>query len=161
MVPQKALAKLQLQCSRREYCCGQIRQRLLRWSGKEKSSGKVGYSATEIEEVISSLVADKFIDDARFADAYVRDKARFSKWGSVKIAYNLKKLGVESSVVEAALRNNAGCFGREELVELLKRKYGTIKEDEPWARKREKLLRFALQRGFEYGQIMDVINEFR
>ena len=161
MVQQKALAKLQLQCSRREYCCGQIRQRLLKWSEKEKSLGKTGYSATEIEEVISSLVADKFLDDARFADAYVRDKARFAKWGSVKIAYNLKKLGVEHSVIEAALRDNSGCFGSEGLVQLLKRKHGTLKADEPWARKREKLMRFALQRGFEYGQIMEVINEFR
>ena len=161
MTPGQALARLQGQCSKAEHCCSQIRKRLLGWSLKEVACGRPGFSDVEIERIISSLVEDRFVDDARFADAYVRDKARFSKWGAVKIAYNLKRLGVDPSVIKAALRENSSFFGEEMLVELMQKKWKGLKAEEPLARKREKLVRFALQRGFDYGQIMKVINDFR
>ena len=161
MTFEQALARLQGQCGKAEYCCGQIRQRLQRWSSKEVACGRSGFSADEIEEMIASLVEERFVDDSRFAGAYVRDKARFSKWGSVKIAYNLKRLGVAPSVVKEALQENASCFGEQMLRELLQKKWDSFKEDEPQVKKREKLVRFALQRGFDYGQIMELINDFR
>ncbi len=161
MTPEQALARLQGQCSKAEYCCGQIRRRLLGWSHREIACGKPGFSEEEIERIISSLVEERFVDDARFADAYVRDKARFSKWGAVKIAYNLKRLGVGSAVIDVALQENSSFFGDEMLIDLLQKKWKSLKVGEPVSRKREKLVRFALQRGFDYGQIMKVINDFR
>lgn len=161
MTPEQALARLQGQCSKAEYCCGQVRQRLLVWSRKDIAGGKPGFSDEEIERIISSLVDDRFVDDARFADAYVRDKARFSKWGAVKIAYNLKRLGVEPVVVKVALQENSSFFCDDMLLDTLRKKWKSFKEDEPVAKKRERLVRFALQRGFDYGQIMKVINDFR
>ena len=101
------------------------------------------------------------MDDARFAGAYVRDKARFSKWGAVKIAYNLKRLGVGPAAVKAALHENSSLFGDDLLLDTMRKKWKSFKEDEPLAKKREKLVRFALQRGFDYGQIMKLINDFR
>ena len=161
MTPEQALARLQGQCSKAEYCCAQIRQRLHKWSLKEMSCGKPGFSARQIEDIVSSLVADRFVDDSRFACAYVRDKARFSKWGAVKIAYNLKRLGICPATVKMALQENLSLFGDDLLLEALRKKWKSFKEDEPVARKREKLVRFALQRGFDYGQIMKLINDFR
>ena len=101
------------------------------------------------------------MDDARFANAYVRDKARFSKWGAVKIAYNLKRLGVGASEVKVALQENSQFFGEGMLLDILQKKWNSFADREPVAKKREKLVRFALQRGFDYGQIMKVINDFR
>lgn len=161
MTPEQALARLQGQCSKAEYCCGQIRQRLLRWSHKETACGKPGFSEEEIERILSSLVKERFVDDARFADAYVRDKARFSKWGAVKIAYNLKRMGVGAAIVRSALQENSQFFDDGMLLDLLQKKWKSLKSGEPVERKREKLVRFALQRGFDYGQIMKVINDFR
>ena len=161
MTPEQALARLQGQCSKAEYCCGQIRQRLLRWSLKDTAGGKPGFSAEVVEQIISSLVKERFVDDARFADAYVRDKALFSKWGAVKIAYNLKRLGVDAAVIKSALQENSQFFDDGMLRELLQKKWESLDGEESVARKREKLVRFALQRGFDYGQIMKVINDFR
>ena len=161
MTPEQALARLQGQCSKAEYCCAQIRQKLQQWSKKEAACGKKGFSTEEIEQIVYSLEKERFVDDARFANAYVRDKARFSKWGAVKIAYNLKRLGVNSSVVSAALQENASCFDEKLVNALLQKKWDSFKKEEPVAKKREKLVRFALQRGFDYGQIMRLINDFR
>ena len=131
------------------------------WSRKEIASGKPGFSDLEIERVISSLVEDKFVDDARFANAYVRDKARFSKWGAVKIAYNLKRLGVDATAIKVAIQENSSFFRDEMLFDLLQKKWKSFDAGEPVAKKRERLVRFAVQRGFDYGQIMKVINDFR
>ena len=127
----------------------------------QEQKGLPGFSQQQVEEIVASLIKDKFVDDSRFAGAYVRDKARFSGWGAAKIAYNLKVLGIGSDVISCALEDNRECFDDEKLKVMLQKKWNTLKEDMPLQQKREKTLRFALGRGFQYGQIMEAIKTFR
>ena len=106
------------------------------------------------------LVKERFVDDARFADAYVRDKARFAKWGKLKVMYNLRNLGVGDAIIKEALDGNSHLFDDGMLEELLEKKWRQMKVGEPLDKRREKLLRFALGRGFEYDRIMRAIKEF-
>ena len=161
MTPQQALARLQVQCSKCELCSGQVRKRLHRWNMAQQQKGMPGLSLQQMEEILDSLIKEKFVDDFRFAGAYVRDKARFSGWGAAKIAYNLKGLGVSDDVAAAALEENKECFGSDLLEKILEKKWNSIKTDIPLQKKREKVLRFALGRGFQYAQIMDVIKTLR
>ena len=110
-----------------------------------------------MDSIVNSLVEEKYVDDCRFAGAYVRDKARFSKWGKVKIAYNLKMLGIAKEIVAGALEENAELFSGELLEQLIVKKWNSLGEKFPIAAKREKVLRFALGRGFSYDQILPVI----
>ncbi len=160
MTPQQALERLKAQCSRAEYCTGQIRRKLILWSGKNVAGGREPFSRQQMEWVVEQLVRERFVDDARFADAYVRDKVRFARWGRMKVLYNLKGLGVDAEIAGEALEANSSLFGDDMLVELLQRKWGQMKPGETLERKREKLLRFALGRGFEYDRIMRVIKDF-
>jgi regulatory protein len=161
MTPQQALTRLQAQCSRSEMCSGQVRRRLLRWSVAQQQKGLPGFSDQQVEEIVEALIKERFVDDARFAGAYVRDKARFAGWGAVKIAYNLKGLGVAESVVKAAIAENMENFAPDRLKEILKKKWNGLKPGLALQQKREKVLRFALGRGFQYGQIMDIIKDFK
>lgn len=161
MTPQQALAKLQMQCSKAEYCTSQIREKLFRWRGNSLLKGELSFTEEDMESIINQLIDDNFIDDARFAGAYVRDKARFAKWGEVKIVYNLKRLGINGSVIKMAMDENRELFGSRVLQELLQKRWGQMKEGDSLESKRAKLLRFALGRGYDYGQIMDVIKSFR
>ena len=83
MTPEQALARLQRQCSKAEYCCGQVRKKLQRWSLGNAAAGKASFTSAQIESIVEALQKEKFVDDARFANAYVRDKARFSFCTSV------------------------------------------------------------------------------
>ena len=157
MTPQQALARLQGQCSKAEYCTGQIRKKLLNWSERNRVVGKEPFSDAQIESVMNSLLEEKYVDDTRFARAYVRDKARFSKWGRVKIAYNLKMLGVSKEIVGKALEENADLFSDELLEELVIKKWNSLGDKVAPAAKKEKVLRFALGRGFGYDQILPII----
>ena len=160
MTPQQALERLQAQCSRAEYCTGQIRRKLLVWSGKNELAGKQPFSQEEMEGIVGALVGDRYVDDARFADAYVRDKARFAKWGRVKVQYNLKVLGIDPMIIRVALEENSVLFDDGMLEELLRKKWNLMRPGDTLEKKREKLLRFALGRGFEYDRIMGVIKNF-
>ena len=157
MTPEQALARLQGQCSKAEYCTGQIRKKLLNWSERNRVVGKEPFSDAQIESVVNSLLEEKYVDDVRFAGAYVRDKARFAKWGKVKIAYNLKMLGVSSEIAGKALAENASMFSDELLEEMVMKKWNSLGEKVAIAVKREKVLRFALGRGFSYDQILPII----
>ena len=161
MTPQQALTRLQAQCSRSEMCCGQVRRRLQRWSLAQQQKGMPGFSDSQMEGIVESLVKERFVDDARFAGAYVRDKARFQGWGAVKIAYNLKGLGVDESVVKEAIAGNIDSFDSGKLSDMLQKKWNSLKSGLTLQQKREKVLRFALVRGFQYGQIMDIIKDFK
>ncbi|MBR5184593.1 MAG: RecX family transcriptional regulator [Bacteroidales bacterium] len=161
MTPQQALARLQAQCSRSEMCGGQVRKRLQKWSMAQQQKGQPGFSDSQIEEILEALVKEKFVDDVRFAGAYVRDKARFSGWGVVKIAYNLKGLGVGEEVIKEALAENMECFDSGRLQDILQKKWNSLKSGLTYQQKRDKVLRFALGRGFQYGQIMDIIKDFK
>lgn len=83
------------ECSRREISSGQARKWLVKREIPE----------TEIKHIIDSLVKDKYIDDARFAKAFTRDKLRFSKWGPEKILRGLSDAGVDKSVAEEAVND--------------------------------------------------------
>lgn len=160
MTPQQALARLQEQCSKCEYSTGQIRGKLKLWNLKEQRAGRTGFTPEEMEGIVSSLLKERFVDDSRFANAYVRDKIRFAKWGPSKISYNLKKLGVDPYVIKCALDENAVLLDDGLLQDLLIKKWNSLKQDEPLQTKRMKLLRFALGRGFGYEQIMDIVKDF-
>ena len=157
MTPQQALARLQGQCSKAEYCSGQIRKKLQTWSEKNRIVGKEPFTVEQIESVVEALQDGKYVDDCRFAGAYARDKARFAKWGKVKIAYNLKMLGIEKEIVVRVLEENADLFSDELLEQIIKRKWNSLGDKVAPAAKKEKVLRFALGRGFAYDQILPVI----
>ena len=74
------LSKAMNLCSKREYCCHDIREKLLTW----------GISKNDSERIISVLTSERFIDEARYANAFVKDKFKYNKWGKVKIAAHLK-----------------------------------------------------------------------
>ena len=144
-------------------CSGQALALLKRWSLKE---GEKGLVEKDIAFVISTLISEKFIDDTRFANAFVRDKLKFNGWGKQKIAYKLKGLGISNDIIAAALQENyyqecgeSDLSGQKVLEKLLDKKWKSLKADEPISNKKAKAIRFAAGRGFEYGDIIVALNK--
>ena len=116
---QKAKIRLMAECSRREISSGQARQKLIQWLSKD--SPLTEKQEKEIGETISSLKKDKYIDDARFAKAFTRDKLRFSKWGPEKILRGLIDADVDKSIAEEAI-NEQEDLALQVLTDLLSKK---------------------------------------
>ncbi len=178
MTKEQALERLRSRCSRAEYCSGQIAETLHRWissarqkavsSGSSRKPGSPEGSGPQlcekdIPDIISVLVAEKFIDDNRFANAFVRDKLKFNGWGKQKIIYRLKNFGIAGEVVKAAVEANYAAgegdalSGRQVLEKLLAKKWESLKNEESLQKRRAKAIRFALGRGFEYGEVLEVM----
>jgi regulatory protein len=119
------------------------------------------FSAEEMEDIISVLKEEKFIDDFRFARAFVNDKLKFSGWGAVKIRYNLRRSGVSEEAAERALSEiyysgadrNMSVTSEELLHKLLKNKWKSLSGENDMGKKKARVIRFALGRGFGMDEI--------
>lgn len=141
----KLLSSLQTLCARKEYCSSEMYKKALKGlDGDEEAAA----------ELVALLVKDRFVDDLRYATAFARDKACLDGWGPVKIRFQLRGKGIAGDVIEAAL----GAVDEEKadarLRSVLEAKARTLKGD---SEIRLKLLKFALQRGYEYDRLEPVV----
>ncbi len=143
----EALSSVQFICSKQEKCCSEIRKKLQSW----------GINAQEQEEIIESLIEDKFIDENRFTPVFVRDKFRFNRWGRIKIAYHLRQKQIPAYIIETALQEIDEQEYMETLTELLQSKLKGLNTEDKYQLK-AKLLRFIHSRGFEPALADSVIN---
>ncbi len=123
------------------------RQECSRRDISTKLVGK-GATAAEAREVVDRLVGEGFIDDARYARAFVADKFRFEHWGRVKISYMLHLKGLPDNVVDEALQQIDEAQYAETLKDFLEGKLRTVCAATPYAL-RQKVARAAISRGFE------------
>ncbi|MCB9185159.1 MAG: RecX family transcriptional regulator [Flavobacteriales bacterium] len=110
------------------------------------------------DEFILSLMKENFLNEERFARAFVRGKFNIKKWGRIKIIQGLKQHQVSSKCVQLALTEIDNDAYWNVLRETIKEKRSKLKEKNPWKRK-SAIYRFATQRGFEGELINEVLRE--
>ena len=150
MEKEKALDRMMASCSRREYCRRDIMDKLSR----------LDVQKNEAEWVVEKLCKDEFIDEARYAAAFARDKSSLQGWGPVKIRAALTAKGIDAATVAAALGEIDSPAAESKLRALLQGKMRQLKDEQEQIR-RAKLLRFALGRGYEYAQILKEYDNIR
>lgn len=145
--PVEALEALMDRCARAEICLWDARKLLTRW----------GVPREQWPTLLDRLVAERFIDERRYAETYVRDRLEFSRWGARKIADALYRKQLPREVIaEALLQIDPGAMDGRMEADLLK-KNRSIRDDDP-RRRRDKLLRFGLSRGFEMDRLLATID---
>lgn len=142
--PQQALAILMRQCARAEKCSGDALRSMRRW----------GLSEEESQELLQRLIRERFIDDGRYASAYVRDKMRLSGWGREKIRQSLHLKGVDAKLIAEALGQIEPEADMERLEVILRRKMNQTKAQSEYDLK-GKLVRFGLSRGFGFEEVIE------
>jgi regulatory protein len=115
-----------------------------------------GVPEAERQGVLKRLVDERFIDDQRYAEAYVREKSRLAGWGERKIAMQLRSKGVSSEIIKSALGQIDGDDMQQRLEQKLSRKLKSIKAETDFEL-RGKLLRYALSLGYDYDQAKDAV----
>ena len=133
-----ALRRAAAMCSRQEQCSTHIREKLLEWNT----------DPSDADRIIVKLQEEKFLDDQRYANFYVRDKFRFNKWGKIKITAMLRQKGIYATAIEEALKRIDDKAYYDTCAELIQKKAESLDEENHFTRK-GKLFRFAAGRGFE------------
>ena len=139
MNKEKALSLAAAICSKKEHCSWEIQEKLVKWEIPEK----------EIDRIMTFLHQHRFIDDARYAQAYAEDKFRFNHWGKQKIALMLHRKKIDPDLISQVLEALDTDTYQEACLTLLKQKMKSLAGEEPYKRK-AKLIRFGLSRGFGY-----------
>ena len=127
-------------CSRREYCKSEIAAKITALSEEVDATAMIG-----------RLCEERFIDENRYAAAFVRDKSRLAGWGEMKIRYALQRKGLDKETIAAAMEEIDQDGQMERLTKMMTAKVKALKDATP-DEKRSKLMRFATSRGFTYAQ---------
>jgi regulatory protein len=138
VVVKEVYAKMAQLCSRSEQCSIDIRKKMVAYEIMDEL----------VEEIISKLKEEKFLDDERYVKAYISDKFRLNKWGKIKLRYYLKAKGLHDNVIEKGLREINDDEYKKALIATLKEKAKRTKSDNKFD-KMGQIIRFAQSRGFE------------
>ena len=142
MTADEILYKMAAKCSTSEQCMSDIEAKLSRYDLTEE----------ERTRILRHLVEEKYIDDRRYAEAFVRDKYRFNKWGRIKIAQGLRMKGIDSETISTAMEAIDEAEYLDILRDLIKAKRKSTRGKNDYEIN-GKLVRFATGRGFEYAAI--------
>lgn len=143
----KCLSRLQKLCSKAEYCTSDIRRKALKdLEGDEEAAARV----------VASLVQDRYVDDARYASAFAREKAQIQGWGPVKIRFQLRAKGVKDSVITEALQEVEPQRAQDKLEKVLQVKAKALQGDPQF---KLKLLKFGLGRGYDYDEVENAVSK--
>lgn len=144
---EQAMRLLMNMAARAERSSGDALRLMKRW----------GVDDNDAQRVLQRLIAERFIDDSRYAAAFVREKINLSGWGSYKIVAALRRKGVDNRIIENALSQYGSVDMEERLQGLLEKKIKTVKYRDT-SDLRAKLFRFAASRGYDYSTAMQAVD---
>ena len=151
MTEQEAYLQLAALCAQAEHCQQEMRDKMRRWELDE----------TVQNRIVARLVKERYVDDERYARAFVKDKIRYNKWGRRKVQQALWQKHIDADVQQRVLDEIDEIEYLDILRPLLKQKRKSIKAESDYELN-QKLVRFALGRGFGFDiirQCLDVGEE--
>ena len=144
---QEAYLQLAALCAQAEHCQQEMRDKMKRWG-----------MAPEVQErVIARLVKERYIDDERYARAFVKDKICYNKWGRRKVQQGLWMKRIDDDIQQRVLNEVDDAEYLAVLNPLLKQKAKSIKAENDYELT-QKLVRFAFGRGFTYDIICQCLD---
>jgi len=152
MTEQEAYLQLAALCAQAEHCEQEMRDKMRRWELDE----------TVQNRIVDRLIKERYVDDERYARAFVKDKIRYNKWGRRKVEQALWQKRIDKETQEKVLDEIDEKEYLEVLRPLLKQKRRSIRAENDYELNR-KLIRFALSRGFGFDiirQCLDVADDF-
>ena len=144
---QDAYLTLAALCAQAEHCQYEMLEKMRRWELDDEAQARV----------MQRLVSERYVDDERYARAFVKDKVRYNKWGRRKVEQALWQKHIDEDIRQQVLDE----IDDEEYISvlrpLLKQKRRSTKAANDY-QLNQKLMRFALGRGFTFDIIRQCIN---
>lgn len=128
--------------SLRDHTCFEVKNKLI----------KKGYEINAIENAIEKLYEYNFVNDEKYATKYFREASKYKKHGKNKIIYTLRQKGISSSIISSLEFDED--LELETAKSLCQKKLKTLKDDE---KKKEKIYRYLISRGYSNSVILKVI----
>lgn len=138
LTPRQAKQKIEQYCAYQERSHQEVRNKLYGF----------GLHRNDVDEIITNLITDGFLNEERFAKAFAGGKFRIKKWGRIRITHALEAKGVSKNCIRIGLREIEDAPYRETLRELLQEKSRTLEEENVFVL-RDRLSKYVIQKGYE------------
>ncbi len=142
----KNLAKVQRYCAYQDRCHQEVRTKLI----KLKVYGQA------LEEMISILVQEGFLNEERYARSYVRGKFRIKKWGRVKIEQRLKMKNISAYSIRKGMSEIDEDEYKQTLAAIVEQEVGKLESPI----NKIKLTKKMMLKGYETGLVMEVLKKY-
>ena len=147
MTYEMALQRLSALCASAEHCEYEMTEKMRKWEVEE----------SDCERIMEYLRKAKFVDDERYARAFVKDKIKYNKWGRRKVEQGLWAKHIAEDIRQRVLDEVDESQYKSVLTDPQKLKRRSIKAANDYEMNR-KLIKFALSRGFDYSIIRQCID---
>jgi len=149
LTQEAALQKLQHYCAYQDRCHSEVRSKLI----------DLGIYGDTLEEIMTELIVNKFLDEERFARSYARGKFRLKKWGRLRILKELKFRKVSEYCMKKALSEIEEDEYLATLDTILNKKQKQYLQKNDAFTARQKAAKYAAQRGYEMNLIWELLLE--
>ena len=118
-----------------------------------------GLPKSDIEQILSRLIEEDYLNEERFAAAYARGKFRMKQWGRIKIRYELRQKQVSDYCIEKAMKEIDEEEYMKTLQKLMEEKMSELQSETNVLAKKKKATDFLLQKGYERDIIYALVKE--
>jgi len=150
LTPQQALQKLKHFCAYQERCHSEVKERLYNY----------GLHAKDVEQLISTLIEENYLDEERFAVHFAGGKFRMKKWGRIKIRYELKKKMVSDYCIKKAIQSLDEEQYETAIEKLVESKMKDAKKYKQPHLKFKYILSSLNQKGYEPDLVRPIVNKY-
>lgn len=145
---EQALQKAKHYCAYQERCHSEVKEKLYSF----------GLRKTDVEQVLTQLIDEDYLNEERFAIQFAGGKFRMKQWGRIKIKYELKQKGVSEYCIKKALKEIDEETYEQTLQHLYEQKLKTLRSESNHFIRKRKLQDYLLQKGYEPQLIQQFIN---
>lgn len=145
---EEAFQKAKHYCAYQERCHSEVKEKLYSF----------GLYKKEVEELLSELINENYLNEERFALMYVGGKFRIKQWGKVKIKYSLKQKQISEYCINKALASIGDTEYKKTLQKLFDANLKTLKSEKNSFFKKRKLQDHLMQKGFESALIREMLD---
>ena len=149
LTKEQAIQKLKHFCGYQERCHLEVREKLY----------DLGVSNTLHDEIVSTLIEENYLNEERFAIAFVGGKFRVKQWGRVKIKHELKQKQVSEYNIRKAMKEIDEQDYYNTLPKLYEEKWNSLKGEKNRFIKLSKTRNYLLQKGFESDAVKEVAGD--
>lgn len=144
----EAKAKLEALCAYQERCSSELETKLFQWR----------FDREDTDRLLADLIVNNFLNEERFAEAFVSGKVNIKKWGKIKIRQQLKQKRISKYSMDKAIKSIDVEVYAANLMSLAEKKFRSLSSEKDSYGNRVKIYRFLVSKGYEIDLIKDAVD---
>jgi regulatory protein len=144
-----ALQKAKHYCAYQERCHSEVREKLYSF----------GLHKNEVDQLLTQLIEEDYLNEERFAIAYAGGKFRIKNWGKEKIKQALKQKQVSDYCIRKALNLINTLDYNKTFLLLANKKLKELKSEKNIFIKKKKMQNYLFQKGFDTKMVYAYLND--